>query len=327
MVEARQRDRGWWFDAVTKRLAPALLLVLVPLVAQAQSTRAPVATSGCPAELASAMEPALDVELSNASADARSAIAEGALRPEIACSPDTVVVAVVRTDGERVEQRVAIEGPALARRLAMVVTELLEASSAPEEAESVSADATDEPIAPVPVAPADPLRVRLRLGVGAWIGGEPAIPLGALEIGVAIAPVRNVEIVAAAAGALGGTSVPNAHLDVRLLSAALSLRFGADVDVFWLGAGPAARGGAVLWTGTPADPARGRGGDLVGGWLAVGAVLVGLARVPSTPVRVGVELEGGGIAFSSGALVLGVLAQQIGGGWLEARAVFDLAFD
>jgi hypothetical protein len=83
----------------------------------------------------------------------------------------------------------------------------------------------------------------------------------------------------------------------------------------------------VFWTGHPNDPSRATGRDLTGGWLGLGVVAAALLRLPELPVRIGLELEGGGIAFSSDALVYGALAARIGGGWLETRLVVDLTFD
>jgi hypothetical protein len=83
----------------------------------------------------------------------------------------------------------------------------------------------------------------------------------------------------------------------------------------------------VLWTGTPADPAHARGADLAGGWLGLGAVLHALVAIPDSPVRIGIEVEGGGIAVYSAAIVLDSVAARVDLGWLETRVVVDVAID
>jgi len=289
--------------------------------ARAQSLHATIALTDCPSELGVAVEAALDVELSMVDPEARRGLANGALRCALVCD-ESGTTAVVVHDGERTEQRILSDGPGHARRLAIALAELLDASSAVRLEIEVELE-----LAPEPVAPPEPLRVRLRLAGGGWLGGEPFSALGALELGVEIAPTSNVALVVGAAGALGAIDVEGGGLDVRLLSGAASLRFGGELGSFWVGGGPAARGGAVSWTGHPDDPTRAVGRDTTGGWLGVGVLVAAFVRLPELPLRIGLEAEGGGIAFSSGALVLGALAARIGGGWLEARLVVDLTFE
>lgn len=83
----------------------------------------------------------------------------------------------------------------------------------------------------------------------------------------------------------------------------------------------------MVWTGTPADPSRAGGRDTTGGWLGIGAVVAAMVSAADTPLRVGIEAEGGGIAFHSEALAHGARAAWIGGGWLEVRLAVDLAID
>ena len=130
-----------------------------------------------------------------------------------------------------------------------------------------------------------------------------------------------------AAGTFGAADVAAGRLDVRLVSAGVSLRLGGELDALWLGGGPAVRGGVVLWSGAPADPTRAVGRETTGGWLGLGAVGAAFVRAGDTPLRVGLEAEGGGIAFHSEALVLGARGARIGAGWIEFRLALDLTFD
>lgn len=291
---------------------------------RAQTTHTAVALTNCPTELGTAVESALDVELSMVDPEARLGLADGTLRCALVCDVSGTTAVVVRGD-ERTEQHILRDGPGHARRLAIALAELLDASGAPPpEAAAVT------PVVPEPtpeVNTPSELRIRARIAGGAWLGGEPFSALGAIELGVELAPTSSIAWVISAAGALGSIEIEAGRLDVRLLSVATSLRFGGEVDSFWLGGGPAVRGGAVLWTGHPDDPSRAIGRDTTGGWLGLGVVASAFVRVPELPLRIGLEVEGGGIAFSSGALVFGALAARIGGGWLETRLVVDLTFD
>jgi hypothetical protein len=296
-------------------LSVSTSLWLLTAEARAQTAQPTIALTNCPPALGTAVEAALDVELSMVSPTTRRAFTEGTLRCALVCD-ETGTTALVTQGDERTEQHIVHDGPGHARRLAIALAELLDASGAPP---------VEAPVAEV--NPTSELRIRARIALGAWLGGEPFSALGALELGVEIAPTSNLAWVIAAAGTLGSIEVDSGRLDVRLLSLATSLRFGGEVESFWLGGGPAVRGGAVFWTGHPNDPSRATGRDLTGGWLGLGAVATALLRLPELPVRIGLEIEGGGIAFSSGALVYGALAARIGGGWLETRLVVDLTFD
>lgn len=314
--------------SIDKRLAAlaSLWLALAPAKAAcAQQTATRVEVTGCVPDVAARVQPALDVELTNASADARRALDEGTLRCELICDGDLVTARVLR-GSERVEQRIEGAGAGLARRVAIVLAELIEASSGPEPTDASLGQTPPDPPRPAP-GPEPALRTRLRVAGGAWIGGEPLVVLGTIELGVELAPSRNVALVVGAAGTFGTVDVERARLDVRVVSAVASLRFGADVDALWLGGGPAVRGGAVVWTGTPSDPTHAMGETTVGGWLGLGAVGAAFVRLGTSPVRLGVEVEGGAIAIYSGATVLGTLAAQIGGGWLELRLAADVTFD
>jgi hypothetical protein len=325
MVEPSASDRGGQRDRVSSRLdrtAPIATIawLLVCATARAQEPSF-VSLAHCPPELAATVPSAIEVELSSASDDARSALTLGELRCELECTDANVRVAVIRGE-RRLDALVATSGASLPRRVAIVVAELVDAIAAPD----VSPPAPPIVDDPAPSATVEVLRARLRASGGAWVGGAPIVALGTFDLGIELAPSTNVAIVIDAAGAIGATSVPDARLDVRLVSAAASLRLGGNVDWLWIGGGPAARGGLVSWTGHAID-ATAVGADASGGWLGLGAVLAVFARIGSTPVRVGVELEGGGIAVYSGAVVLDVVAQQIGSGWLETRLAIDVALD
>ena len=312
-----------------RRTTPLFLAATLSLAAghtRAQA-RPRIELTDCPNGLDLATESALDVEISNASPEARLALDQGALRCSLACDGEGVT-AVVSRGAVRLEQHIGSSGPGLPRRLAIALAELIEASSAPSEpvASEVASDTENAP--ELSAAPeADSLRARLRLAGGAWLGGQPLVALGALELGAELAFTPNVALVLGVEGAFGGLEASAAWIDVRLLSAAASVRFGGEVGPFWLGGGPAVRGGAVLWTGHPTASAGAVGRDLVGGWLGLGAVVVALVPVAELPLRFGLEIEGGGIAISSGALVLGMPAARIDGGWLEAHLVADIAFE
>ena len=316
-----------------------LLLLAATLSLHAGRVRAQarprIEPTDCPSGLDLATGSALDVELSNASPSARIALDEGALRCALVCDAAGVTAIVSRGD-ERVEQRIASLGPGLPRRLAIALAELIEASSTPDEpvaadavetAEAIEASRVGEPADALEAPTTDPFRARLRLAGGLWLGGEPLLFLGALDLGAELAFTPNVALVLGVGGALGGIDVGTAQIDVRLLSAAVSARLGADVGPLWLGGGVAARGGAVFWTGHSATPGGAVGRDLTGGWLGLGAVAVVLLRVGELPLRIGVEIEGGGVAVYSAALVLGAPGARIDGGWLEARLAADLTLE
>jgi hypothetical protein len=333
MVEPRSRDHGGRRDRVIAFPQRVAILATITCMASAATAQAPVsppiAVSGCATDLEPAVRAAVDVELSSASADAFVALAHDELRGELACSSTEVRVAVFGASGRRLDARVLIAGTALPRRIAMVIAELVDAIVAPEpEHAPEPAVVTDvEPVSPPEPPPHDRFRLRVRGAGGAWIGGRPLLALGSVEAGVELAPIENVVIVADAAAAFGSASAPDAHVDVRVFSLAASVRFGGRIDWLWLGAGPAARGGPVWWSGSPTDPAHVAGNDLVGGWIGLGAVAVIFARLGSSPVRAGIEAEGGGIALYSGALALDALIEQIGGGWFEARLAIDVALE
>lgn len=299
----------------------------VPVRAQDHVVR--VEGIACTDDVVAGVELALDVELSNASTEARQALADGSLRAELVCEGDAATARVVR-GSEHVEQRVAVSGPAVARRVAITLAELIEASAVPSASPPPPPPPPSPPPPPPPPPPAeaaDALRARLRVAAGTWLGGEPFFALGTVELGAELAPTSNVAIVVAAAGAFGAVDVTGARLDLRMVSGAASVRFGGQVDAFWLGAGPAARGGAAIWTGTPSDPLHARGETTTGPWLGLGAVGAAFVRLGELPLRVGIELEGGGIAVYSGALVLGSVGARVGGGWLEARLALDFTFE
>lgn len=308
-------------------LLSSLALWLITGIAEGQA-RAAIELTDCPGELGAAVEAALDVELSMTSPDAQRGLGDGTLRCALVCDA-SATTAVVFRGGDRLEQRVERDGAGLARRLAIALAELLDAASAAPAPTSEPEPATTpepEPAPPDDTA-AERLEVRLRVAGGAWLGGEPLLALGTIELGVELAPISNVALVLGVAGTLGAIELEDVRLDVGLLSGSVSLRFGGEVGALWLGGGPALRGGVVRWVGTPDDATRAVGRELVGGWLGLGAVAAALLRLDDLPLRVGLEAEGGGIAFESGALVLGALGARIGGGWIELRAAIDLQIE
>lgn len=303
-------------------LSSFLLLVTLarwPAHAAAQATSGAIAATDCDATLTATVDAALAVELSTASPEAREAFASGTLRAELVCGAEEVV-AIVRRDDTRHEQRVARSARGLARRLALSLAEMLDAASTSPTRAPVPEAGPDA----APPAPPAGVPVRLRLGGGAWLGGEPLLAMGEAAIGVELAPVPVLAVVVDLAGSFGGVGVTAGSLDVRLASAGLSLRLGADLDVFRLSAGPALRGGAAFWTGHPRDPSRGTGQDLAAGWLGVGVVGAAHARLGELPLRLGLELEGGAVLYGSTALAYGEVAARIAGAWLEVRLVLDL---
>ena len=316
--------------------ALAIAIVLMAPLAHAQIERARVEVVDCPPELGEAVEGALDVELSMATEEARAALASGTLRCALLCDAAGTTAVVVRGD-DRVEHRIDGSGPGLPRRLAIALAELLDASAAVASDAAVAPDAAAVPAPEPPPAPVEPPSsiepeperegwvTRVRASGGLWLGGDPLLALGTLDVGVELAPTTNVALVIGAAGALGAIDVDAGRLDVRLVSAHASVRLGGEWGPVWLGGGPAVRGGAVLWTGTPTDPSRAVGRDTTGGWLGVGAIAVAWVRAGDTPLRVGIEAEGGGIAVHSEALVRGVRGARIGDGWLELRLAVDVA--
>ena len=300
-------------------LASFVVVSFFAAIAGAQPPSRGVTRSGCDDALGLAVESALVVELSDASGQARDAFAGGSVRSEIACDADGVTAIVVRA-AARMEQRIEGGGPGVARRLAIALAELIEASVVPTEP-------VPPPVDPPAPASHEALVVRARASGGAWLGGEPLLALGTLDLGAELDPTSNVAIVLDGSGLLGAAAVEGARVDVRILGAGLSVRFGGDVDSFWLGAGPAMRGGAIFWSGTPTDAIGSVGHDVTGGWLGLGAVAAAFVRLADLPLRVGAEIEGGGVAYYSEALVFGARAQRIGGGWVELRLALDITFE
>jgi len=274
--------------------------------------------SGCEPELVRAVDAALAVELSMAGPETREALADGSLRCLLSCDASGAVAAVAH-GSERLEQRVPRDEAGLSRRLAVALAELLSAASA-DQVEPPPPPPVERPLEPATAG----LAVRLRVAGGVWFGGEPGLVLGGPELGVEVAPLPEVALVAGVSAAFGMLEVDAGRIDVRLLSGAASIRFGADLDAIHLGVGPAARGGAVLWSGHARDRSGGVGRDVLGGWLGVGLVAAVHLRLPELPLGFGLEVEGGGIAYSSSALAGGVLAASVSGGWIEARIVIDL---
>ncbi len=307
---------------MTSRRRDALVALLVgstlagPACARAQEGQTLlVETSECAPDLGPAVTALLAVELSS---ESRAEIDEARARCLLLCDA-TSATAVVARGEQRFEQRIDRGDVALARRLAIALAELVEASRAP-----LLAPESGAPSAAADAPASESLAVRIRAGGGAWLGGEPLLALGGLELGVELAPTSNVAITLGAAGGLGAIDVAGGRLDARWIGGALSLRLGGALDLLWLGAGPALRGGLVSWTGHPDDATRAIGRDVLGAWCGVGVVAAAFVRLGALPVRVGVEIEGGGIAVSSEARALGASAARVGGGWLELRAVIDV---
>lgn len=310
---------GRWIRAVPIFLS----LALVSASARAQDV-VEVESTGCAPDLDAAVESALGVELSAASVTLLAALRDGSLRCELQCDDAGVIAGVVSADGQRLVQRVEGGDPSLPRRLALVLSELLDASLVVEAAPAATSPETTEAVVPPPVTSSDAVALRLRAAGGAWLGGEPLLTLGAIEVGAEIDAGPNFAAVFDVGAALGGLDADVGRVDVRLLSAGVSIRFGGAVDAFWLGGGPAARGGAASWTGRPSDGGL-RGRDFTSGWLGVGAVGAAFVRLGPSPVRVGIEVEGGAIAVHSEVLALGEPIARVGNGWIEIRIALDVA--
>lgn len=305
------------------------VLVLVShLLARAQAApQDSVRVELCDVDFDAAVRSVLEVELLEIDSSTRAMLESGRLHTVLRCQPDLVTIRVEDREAARLVVEL-IDGaePALPRRVALTLSEIYAALAATASFEPSTAMA--EPSAalanPViePVVSAAPVEIRA-LG-GLWLGGEPFFLLGSVELGAAIRFADYARLMLGLGGAFGSVSVLSGTLDVRVLSGALSLRFGGALGALELALGPALRGGVVAWTGHPNNPMVAVGRDTLGPWLGVGGAAEALVRLEGTPIRLGVDIEGGVVVMSHGATVLGTLAARLGSGWLDLRFVIAI---
>ena len=292
----------------------AVLILVVPTDrAEAQP---PVAANACPAELLPALSARLRIELSSASEEVLDALDGGELTLELTCEASA---ARVRVHGATaLEQR--IEGTPLRelRRIAIAMLEMSEASLVPGPGD-VLPSAGDAPR----VAS---LARRGWLGVqgGVSIAGVPPLVLGTIGLVGEVPLADLIALVVDVDVGLGGVTVDAGSVDAAVVSLGVSLRFGGWLGIVELGAGPAVRGGVVVFVGAPTDVAA-NGRTHVGPWLGLGAA-AGVGVRLGDQVRVGLDVAGGGAALGTGALVLDVLVARFGDVWFDARASVALMF-
>lgn len=287
-------------------LALAILLAAPLLPAAAQP---PVAATGCPPELAEPLAARLRVELPSLSESARRALDEGRVRIELDCEPDAAVVRV-RGAGA-IEQRIEGDATTELRRIALAMVELTEASVEP-------APLVD--LEPAPESPAEPATSAAWVGLhgGVTVAGAPLLVLGAIGAVGEVPLVESMALALDVSLGLGRLGIPEGAIDVGAASLGVSLRFGGWLGIVELCAGPVVRGGVVVFVGAPSDPSA-RGGTHVGPSLGLGAA-AGAGVLLGEHVRLGLDLEGGGIVAGTGALVSEALAARYGDFWLAARA-------
>ncbi len=286
----------------------AVLLAATPAVsARAQP---PVTSEGCSEELGPQLDARLRVELGAASDDVRLALARGAITVALVCEPDAAIVRV--RGASALEQRVEGEPLRELRRIAIAVVELSEAALPP------------------PLPPGSPPPSAAPAARPAWIGieggvsvaGVPPLVLGAVGIVAEVPLPEPLALVIDVEGGIGRVTVPAGSIDAGVLSLGASLRFGGWLGVVELGAGPALRGGLVVFVGAASD-AGSAGHTHVGPWLGVGAA-GGVGVRLGDWVRVGLDVEGGGALLGTGALANGALAARFGDFWLDARGTVAL---
>ncbi len=283
----------------------------------------------CDATFDDAVRGALEVELIGIGSSMRDALESGRVRSRLRCEPDVITIRVEDRDTEQViVELIGIAEPALPRRVALTLSEIYAAlasvaRTAPRSTRAEpSADLAD-PVALDTLASRDPFELRV-LG-GLWIGGEPLLLLGSVELGASWPLEHFAKLMMGLGGAFGSVSIAAGALDVRVLSCGVSLRFGGNIGGLELGVGPAVRGGVVFWTGHPRDSAVAVGRDTWGPWLGLGGAAGAMVRIDGTPVRIGLDLEGGAIAVSHGATAEGVLAARLGSGWIDVRLAIAFA--
>lgn len=284
-------------------MKPALLLWALAVLSLGSSARAQSTTlHGCPSELGPALADRLEVELSATSEEVRAALAEGRVALELDCTGDA---AVARSRGaEALEQR--IEGAPLGelRRIALALVELAEASlAAPGSA---------------PLPPPTGRRPWIALGGGVLVAGAPSIVAGSFGVALEVPLHDLVALVVGADGAVGRVPIPEGAIGVGAVSLGASVRFGGWLDVVALGGGPAVRGGGIVLSGEPGDAAA-RGTVHLGPWLGLGAAAGASVRLGASPIRLGLEVEAGGIVAGAGALVSGRLALRFADFWFDGR--------
>jgi hypothetical protein len=308
------------------RTLGALGLALLVLAASGRAHAIDVAIDarGCEPALVDRVRAALLVELTAVDEGTLALLRAGALRISIECgASEGVLVAVEHpTTGRTGVERIGETGPGLERRVALAITELA-SSVAPEPPRREEAPPAPSPSASPGPRPAS---LWLRVSGGASIGGEPWALLGTAEIGLEMILDPAVVLAIGLAGVFGSWSVDAGVLRMGALSLATSLRFGGAIGDVQLHAGPAARGGPVLWSGSPRDATIAAGRDGVGAWLGLGvAARCGVALGGGW--RLEIDLEGGGIAVSSAANVFGAPGARMSSGWIEAKLGVAVALD
>lgn len=281
----------------------------------------------CEPDFDAAVRSVLEVELLEIDPSTRAMLESGRLRSTLRCQSDLVTIRVEDRETARLVVEL-IDGaePALGRRVALTLSEIyaaLAATTSFEQSRTVAplSSALADPTTASSV-PAAPLEIRT-LG-GLWIGGEPFFLLGSVELGASIRLADYARLMLGLGGAFGSVSVAPGTLDIRVFSCGLSLRFGGPLGAFALALGPALRGGVVAWTGHPGDPTVAVGRDTLGSWLGVGGAAEVLVRLEGTPIRLGIDIEGGAVVMSHGATTLGILAARLGSGWLDVRFVIAI---
>jgi hypothetical protein len=264
----------------------------------------------CSPELEQELRAALVVELTDAEPDVLAALPGTALH--VTCGPESLALrADDRASGRFVGQTIPIIA-GTPRRAAITLLELVRALVVEERTE------TAVPERALPTAPS------LFVMSGAMtLGGEPLMLLGGLTLSVRVAIDPAVQLALAVDGALGALDVAPGHLDVRLLGAALSARFGGRVGPLSMHAGPAVSGGLVSWSGTPASPDV-RASDVLGPRLALGAVAAAsliLEELVAIDLELGLdanllgsEAQADGIAVAR--MVGAAFAVRLGVGWV-----------
>lgn len=234
-----------------RALVPFLALA-VAATAHAQEV-APT-FDGCAPELEAAIRAALVVELTDAEPDVLAALPSTWLR--VTCAPDALALRADETaSGTFVGQTIPVVA-GTPRRAAITLLELTRALTI--DAPSPSASPSRAP--------------SLLIASGALtLGAEPLALFGGLALSLRLSLDPAFQLGIAIDGALGALTVAPGDLDVRLLSGAISARFGGRAGPVALHAGPAVSAGLVSWSGTPIDPEV-RASDVLGPRLAFGAV-------------------------------------------------------
>jgi hypothetical protein len=296
----------------------AALVLAAP--ADRAEAQPPVAAIACPPELLPALSARLRIELSSASDEVIMALERGELTLELTCEASAVRVRV--RGATDLEQR--IEGIPLheLRRIAIAMLELSEASLVPGSGDAPPSAGDAPPGASPAASPARPGWLGVQGGVS--IAGVPPLLLGTIGLAGEVPLADLIALVVDLDVGFGGVTVDAGSVDASVVSLGVSLRFGGWLGIVELGAGPAVRGGVVVFVGAPTDAAA-NGRTHVGPWLGLGASAGAGIRL-GDQVRLGLDVAGGGAALGTGALVLDVLAARFGDVWFDARASVAVMF-